>query len=99
MPKKCESCRFYAHQVSELYFDLCKQQTVVDLVFPPEFETDKFVDAPLTLARDICNKEGDGIFVYFDPKTPTAGAAFAGNADALVRNEGNARTAAVGGVR
>lgn len=28
-------------------------------------------------AREICNKEGDGIFVYFQPRDPQAGATFA----------------------
>lgn len=31
---------------------------------------------PLDMAREICNREGDGIFVHFEPKTPKAGAAF-----------------------
>lgn len=29
---------------------------------------------PLDMARQICDREGDGIFVYFEPKTPAAGA-------------------------
>lgn len=30
----------------------------------------------LDISRDICDREGDGHFVYFEPKHPQAGACF-----------------------
>ena len=30
---------------------------------------------PLYFAREFCDREGDGVFVYFEPKEPHAGAA------------------------
>lgn len=32
---------------------------------------------PLDIARNICDREGDGRFVYFEPKEPQTGAAAA----------------------
>lgn len=63
MPKKCESC---------LYFE-------------PNTITGRFEDSFCTHiytyfnnvidALKHCDREGDGHFVYFEPKTPAAGAA------------------------
>lgn len=64
MPNKCESCKHYRPDNNR-----CKAWPVLNL-------GGDFVSVDLTTARDICDREGDGTFVYFEPKTPTAGAAF-----------------------
>jgi len=62
MSKKCDSCRFFS--VGQLG-ERCHQTDVRGRVDPD------FVVAPgyteLTPAREHCDKEGDGIFVYFQP--------------------------------
>ncbi|MEQ1644253.1 MAG: hypothetical protein ABL959_12470, partial [Pyrinomonadaceae bacterium] len=58
---------------------------------------------PLDYARNLCDREGDGIFVHFEPKTPTAGAAFESPVQQFVQINRNVReglkTAAAGGAR
>lgn len=75
MPKKCESCRHYlpVPGTNEFHKAQCTSWEVLSL------EAHIF-GGPMPLiedAREICDKEGDGIFVYFEPKVPTAGVAFA----------------------
>lgn len=90
MPKKCESCEHLLRlDPDDFEFSICRSTGV------NAHETVNFCRVPtMTEAREICNKEGDGIFVYFEPKTPTAGAAFV-----QITREPKATTAAAGGAR
>lgn len=93
MPKKCEGCQFFFNDPAQGFHEgICVNETIAAVVSGGICDV---ID--IDSARHVCDREGDGIFVYYEPKTPAAGAAFAGNADALVRNEGNARNAAAGG--
>ena len=72
MPRKCDDCRYFSFNAA--IGERCHQGEIrrrADqdfVVFPGYTE--------LTPAREICNKEGDGIFAYVAPKDPKAGAAF-----------------------
>jgi hypothetical protein len=81
-PRKCESCRHFVDYGSNL-MDFCSNPKVVPSDHPWAtrglwpLEKDPMLDAAgLETARDICDRESNGIFVYFEPKTPTAGATF-----------------------
>ena len=67
---KCETCRFLRTGPSP-ETSYCTSPEV-----NTEFYGIKFAATSLPKAREICNKEGDGIFVHFEPKTPGNGAAF-----------------------
>lgn len=88
MSKKCESCRHYgttprgvngilvpglADRSRHALAEFCSNDrlTTADVreMFPNR------LGVPLDYARSICDREGDGIFVYFEPKEPTAAAA------------------------
>lgn len=63
MPKKCLSCRhFVENQITGNFEDAVCLHT--ETVFNNVIE-----------ARNICDREGDGHFVYFEPRDPEAGAA------------------------
>lgn len=79
MPKKCESCRFHSSKrsklsIGEIALVFCTNPIVasdeIKEMFPDR------IGLPLDIAREVCDKEGDGIFVYFEPVTPAAGATF-----------------------
>lgn len=72
--KKCESCRFFVPKGPRFEDAGCSQINVrrPTLFAPPESQP-----VAIRPAREVCNKEGDGIFVYFEPSYPSAGAAFA----------------------
>lgn len=70
MPKKCESCRFYCNEITEhrnFYLGYCTRDDVfAESPIPddPAF----YQDYPrIADARKICDREGDGVFVYFEP--------------------------------
>lgn len=69
MPKKCECCRFYLNVTDVSEF--CTNVAVGDL---PTENHELF--PRLNIARESCDREGDGHFVYFTPKDPQAGACF-----------------------
>lgn len=52
----------------------CKHQRI--WLDKPVCDQPNAVAADLESSRLICDREGDGHFVYFEPKEPTAGAAF-----------------------
>lgn len=64
MFSKCECCRFY--RWSNLGFAYCKN--------PATQKTPDFC-SNLEDAKKICDPEGDGSYVHFEPKDPSAGAA------------------------
>lgn len=74
MPK-CESCRFYDKPSPSHTFGAgqCRQSEIGSRLGKNGlrgFHTIEF-------AREICDREGDGRFVYFEPKNPGGiGAAF-----------------------
>lgn len=87
MPQKCESCRFYGTDDHGATRVLIPGRADRSLHIPVEFCTNDLLCSddikqifpnrkglPLDYARTICNREDDGHFVYFEPKTPTAGA-------------------------
>lgn len=75
----CESCRHYGSKVVHenearrlIRFctnDLCTTDQVREQ-FPDR------LGMPIDMAREICDREGDGFFVYYEPKDPSAGVAF-----------------------
>lgn len=72
MPKKCESCLFFLPSRGDAFEDgRCDSPSLIiehGLDYLPE----------IYVARELCDKEGDGHFVYFEPLPPSAtGAAFA----------------------
>lgn len=89
MPKKCESCQHYRSEPKRSLIvlngvntgqavrsgvleyctnDLCTTDEIREM-FPDR------KGLPLDMARDTCDRESNGVFVHFEPKTPTAGAA------------------------
>ena len=78
MPKKCESCKYYRNY-GNVPFEkgICTSQ--------------KTWNANIVLARDECDKEGNGTFVHYEPKTPTAGATFGQMCMAMVARSGGLR--------
>lgn len=75
MTKICENCRHYFQPFVEKSFDdaVCGSPAVQAIDDP---QNESHFAPMIANARDICNREGDGIFVHFEPKTPTAGATF-----------------------
>jgi len=71
MTRKCDTCRHFEPVFYVIGADgqstTCRQPTITLTACLP------FV--PLNQARDICDREGDGHFVYFEPIQPEAGAA------------------------
>lgn len=74
--KKCDGCRFYGvksvHEREAMRaIRFCTSPktvtTEVERMFPDR------LGVPLDMAREICDREGDGFFVYFEPKEPTRG--------------------------
>ncbi len=74
MPRKCDECKFYkseaVHRNEAIRrLDYCTNAQCTTAQIREMFPDRKGV--PLDIAREICNKEGDGIFVYFQPKAET----------------------------
>ena len=67
MPKKCEGCRYFSNEAA--LGERCHQGEVRSRVDPDFVFLNAYTE--LGPAREICNKEGDGIFVYFQPKAET----------------------------
>lgn len=76
MPKKCESCLhfvpFNPQRVVDSSVSRCSQELI-------KLKHRTAAAVPIDTARDTCDKEGDGIFVHFEPRdpTPAAGQTFA----------------------
>lgn len=73
MSIKCDSCFNYDENNK-----LCLSGPVIDAA-------EEFNSVEINEARDICDREGDGHFVYFEPiddPQPSAGAAVAASAGA-----------------
>jgi hypothetical protein len=72
MPKKCESCKHYGNLSSDGKFEngFCNSRA---LAVSSGLQGRSI---PITLGREICDVEGDGIFVHFEPKTPVSGVGF-----------------------
>jgi|CXWL01.1.fsa_nt_gi hypothetical protein len=70
MTKKCESCRhFFIDPALEFKYGVCGSEDVLGVMVGSAEVID------INAGRLICDKEGDGVFVYHDPIEPTAGAA------------------------
>lgn len=74
MSKKCECCRHFQLSRPKGHFNdgTCRNSTVVD---EGSLFTGTRTSLPILKAREICDREGDGRFVHFDPKDDTAGGA------------------------
>lgn len=70
MPNKCESCRHFrlSRPKGDFRNGTCSSEQVA--LTRTLMLTGAFL--PISTAREICDREGDGIFVYFEPKEPTA---------------------------
>lgn len=76
---KCETCRYFGSKLvhigeaqRQIIFctnDKCATDQVREM-FPDRH------GMPLDLARNTCDRESDGIFVHFEPKTPASGSAW-----------------------
>lgn len=83
MSLKCESCRYFSAEWKLGHFrsiiagnQRCEAPSVLKAFNRPTYhQTQRLA---IMLARDICDREGDGRFVYFEPRDtePSAGAAF-----------------------
>ena len=87
MPIKCESCKHCVSvKVPRFRFgkaivsgDLQTVKVCKNHLCTTEDIREQFPDRhgmPLDMAREICDREGNGIFVHFEPKTPASGASF-----------------------
>lgn len=77
MQRKCESCRHYQPSRAfpgQFARGVCHTVRIrrPTISTPPEAPP-----VPILEARDICDREGDGHFVHFEPLIPEAGAAAA----------------------
>ena len=72
MPKKCEECRHYKPSglARGFWNGFCASPTILNI------REVVMSNLSIRYAREICDREGDGIFVHFEPKCPTAGACF-----------------------
>ena len=73
MSKKCEMCRhFFNDPALEFKYGVCGSEDVLGVMLGSAEAID------INSGRMICDKEGDGIFVYFEPieQDPSAGATF-----------------------
>lgn len=66
MRRICDSCRHFATAEAGGR-EVCLNRTVVRTGGRPGS-----VDLSIEPARDVCNKEGDGRFVYFEPNAESA---------------------------
>lgn len=69
MPRKCDSCLHSSKYPGP-------RGTVIELCSAPATQLDKRIVTQLGDARVICDREGDGVFVYYQPRHPQAGATF-----------------------
>lgn len=71
MPLKCESCKHYRPIGSRFEDAWCEHPQVkypkTNGIPHPAIPR---ISVTVSAAREICNKEGDGIFVYFEPRNP-----------------------------
>lgn len=74
MKKKCYDCRHYFSDPAMPRIEVCGSEDVLSL----SVTFDDAID--LQFGRQICDREGDGHFVYFEPIeiVPSAGAVFEG---------------------
>ena len=71
--KICERCKHYRPNAVTDNFEsgTCSQPDIVAPDVRLHQRNWKWIEA----ARDVCDKEGDGRFVYFEPKEPSNGTA------------------------
>jgi hypothetical protein len=75
--KKCESCKSYEADPKRrgFGFGTCASQQVMR-VFCQATSPMTYATLGIGLARELCDREGDGHFVYFEPKDPESGSPF-----------------------
>lgn len=65
---KCQSCPHYVQPFIEKGpFDALCGHTTIHEIADPDYENHFKIE--IEVAREICDREGDGIFVYFEPRT------------------------------
>lgn len=81
--KRCLSCRHYGNHFTNTSgetpaesFDLgwCSAPAVAAQVESLGYIVARGSNVDITTAREICDRELDGVFVYFEPLIPSAGA-------------------------
>ena len=72
MSRKCESCRHYFSDPAIPGVEVCGSEDVLGQMVGVAEAIE------LSFGREICDREGDGHFVYFEPieVDPSAGATF-----------------------
>ena len=80
MSIKCESCRFFDKPNADAPSESARCLQV--FVQTQRLKSGARGWFTIDKDREICDREGNGHFVYFEPTTPTAGAAFAGESRA-----------------
>jgi hypothetical protein len=91
MHKKCDTCRHRTESELGLLGTAirCANKSVIALAYDTQMPV---ADMPLTYARQICDREADGHFVYFEPRDPEAGASFTENKAPQLSDISNSRS-------
>lgn len=78
MPKKCESCKWYIPHRDGFSAGQCAQPELLQATIDEGFALFN-----VSRARELCDRESNGVFVYFEPvlSSPSSegGVAFASN--------------------
>jgi len=71
LQNKCESCRHFEPSPKSFWAGRCVRVEILN-----DASMRGYAVFNIKRARNICDREGDGIFVYFEPRDPATGAAF-----------------------
>lgn len=73
--KKCENCRFFVPLPGNIWeVAKCLSPDVVNDALERDPDINPRWVPYIMDARSICDREGDGRFVHFEPRDPSAGA-------------------------
>lgn len=86
MKPKCLSCRHYGNHFTNFTDPApgvfasgwCSAPEINAQVESAGYILARGSSVDIATARDLCDREGNGIFVHFEPEDPATGAAFAG---------------------
>lgn len=82
--KKCLSCQHFGSHFRNLTNEepltliggWCSAPAIAAQIQSAGYIVARGSNVDIDTARDLCDKESDGIFVHYEPETPTAGVAF-----------------------
>ena len=82
--KKCLSCRHFGSHFRNLTNEepltliggWCTAPAIAAQIKSAGYIVARGSEVDISTARDLCDKEADGIFVYYEPESPSSGAAF-----------------------